>query len=77
MNNLHPLSHWKQGERVTGMYCGHAYAGRIGAGTRPTPDYRNVIFAVLLDNPIVVYGQLREYIEVHTNSACNSIQVAA
>lgn len=60
-------STWKQGEKVTGVYCGIPFVGAINSNTRPTPDYRHVTFAVTLDAPIVVFGKVRERIEVSTN----------
>jgi hypothetical protein len=57
-------SYWKQGQKVTGFYCGKAFTGVINNNTRPTPDGRNVIFGVTLDSPIEVFGQMRERIEI-------------
>ncbi len=77
MDQLNPLSHWKLGEAVTGTYCGVAFAGTLDAYTRPTPDYKNVIYSVQLDQPIVVFGQTRKSVEVWSNESPRcTIQVA-
>jgi hypothetical protein len=66
-------STWKQNQSVSGLYCGQTYQGKINNNTRPTPDYRNVIFSITLDAPITVFGATRETIEVWTNSEHNTI----
>lgn len=66
---------WNRGDQVVGTYCGVAFQGAINKSTRPTPDYRNVIFGVTLKQPITVYGEERQRIEVWTNSA-DSIEFA-
>jgi len=76
MNGMDALSHWVVGEAVKGTYCGVAFAGKLDAYCRPTADYKNVIFSVLLDNEIIVYGETRTSIEVWTNHPANTIQPA-
>ena len=66
-------SQWHQGDKVDGLYCGVEFSGIINGNTRPTPDYKNVIFCVTLDNPIEVYGHLNSTIEVWTNNLYNYI----
>jgi hypothetical protein len=67
MDNLNPLSHWQAGERVKGIYCGIPFSGSLLANTRPTYDYKNVIFCVLLDEITSIFGKDRTTIEIWTN----------
>lgn len=60
-------STWKTGQRVSGVYFGQEFTGSLTDDTRPTPDYRNVIFCVELDSAITVFGCVRTRIEIHTN----------
>lgn len=61
-------STWERGQRAIGVYCGKHFDGVINENTRATPDGRNVIFGVTLDNPITIYGKTRNRVEVWTNS---------
>lgn len=76
MDNMNKLSHWMPGEHVNGVYCGVPFAGKLTAYTRPTPDYKNVIFDVLLDAPITVFGMQKASVEVLSNHATNTISAA-
>lgn len=67
MDNMSALSHWKLGERVRGVYMGVPFTGELNAYTRPTHDYRNVIFCVTLDEVIGVFGKDRTTVEVWSN----------
>jgi len=60
-------STFQQGQSVIGMYCDVPYQGKINNDTRPTPDGKNIIFGVTLDNPILVFGQQRTRISVWSN----------
>ena len=71
------LSHWIVGESVTGVYCGVQFSGTLTAYCRPTPDYKRVIFDVLLDSPITVFGQTRNSVEVWSEHATNKICAAS
>lgn len=62
-------SSYKDGQWCMGVYCGQHFTGRIGKHTRPTPDYRNLIFSIDLDYTIIVYGQERNSIEIWTNDS--------
>jgi hypothetical protein len=63
------LTTWKDGQIVTGEYCGVSYRGAINSSaSRRTPDGRNFIFAINLQFPIHVYGQPRFSIEIWDNS---------
>lgn len=56
---------WTDGQTVRGQYCGQKYRGKLdSSNSRLTPDGSRFIFAVTLDQPINVYGQPRERIEV-------------
>lgn len=66
---MNAQSNWKQGQQVVGTYCGQTYSGKINEATRPTPDYNNMIFCVTLDEPITVFGEKRERIEIWTNGS--------
>ena len=68
MDNMNPLSHWQQNEAVKGVYFGHPFTGTLTDATRPTPDYKNMIFVVWLDAPLTIYGKVRQVIEVWTHS---------
>lgn len=71
MNSLN--SHWIPGEKVSGVYCGQEFTGKLNAYTRPTYDYRNTIFSIALDNEITVYGMKRTSIEIESNSKTNTV----
>jgi hypothetical protein len=58
---------WRQGDKVSGIYCDIPFVGAINSETRGTPDGRNVTFGVTLDQPIVVFGAVRERISVSTD----------
>lgn len=68
LRRLTAESSWRNGDRVTGLYCGVAFSGCLSDRSRPTPDFKNVIFSVVLDSAIVVFGSSRERIEITTNS---------
>jgi hypothetical protein len=59
---------WKTGQECAGTYCGQQFRGTITDSTRPTPDYRNVIFNVRLHAPLTVFGWEKETIEIWSNS---------
>jgi hypothetical protein len=65
------LNNWFDGQKVQGQYCGIQYTGTIVGqgeyGTRNTPDYKNWIYAIVLDSPIEVFGQTREKLEIWSN----------
>jgi hypothetical protein len=65
------LKSWKDGEAVTGTYCGVPYVGKIqdggSFGSRRTPDGRGFIFVVRLDQPIQIFGEMRSRIEIWDN----------
>jgi hypothetical protein len=63
------------GQRVTGLYFGLPYWGTVKS-TRPTPDYRNMIYSIALDAPLVVFNTSRDSIEIHTHSTDNTIEGA-
>jgi len=65
--------YFKIGTPVSGQYFDQNYSGTV-IEYRPTPDFNNDIFTILLDNPITVYGSTRRRIEIHSNSDNNSIQ---
>lgn len=66
---------WEQGQQVTGIYFGQPYSVKINDNTRPTPDGKNIIFGVTLDDPIIVYGATRQRIEVFTNHISDTITI--
>ena len=78
MDYMSKLSHWKLGERVIGRYMGVEFAGELNAHSRPTHDYKNMIFCVTLDKIIGVFGKDRTTVEVWTNhmNAENTISIA-
>ena len=55
-----------QGQAVSGVYCNVPFTGKLNQFCRPTPDYRNMIYSITLDTPIMVYGQERTEIEFST-----------
>lgn len=59
---------------VVGVYCGKNYSGFI-VDSRSTPDGRNAVFNIVLDQPIEVYGKKREKIEHWTNTNSNTAWV--
>lgn len=65
---IHKL-YWRTGDRVSGVYCDVAFTGRLMDSSRPTPDYKNILFVVSLDQPIRVFGNDRDVIEIQTNSS--------
>lgn len=68
MERVNPQSTWTVGRRVSGVYFGQSFTGTIGDDTRPTPDYKNIQFVIILDRPMVVYGTVRDRITLLTNS---------
>lgn len=69
------LTNWRAGQQVAGSYCGISYTGRISEG-RNTPDYRNWILEVDLDQPITVYGSDRIRLSIWTNAETNTCEAA-
>jgi len=61
-------STFNQNQEVIGVYCGKHFTGRIGNETRPTVDGRHLMFQIILDFPIEVYGQERSKVFIETNS---------
>jgi hypothetical protein len=59
---------WKTGQECSGTYFGQQFRGTITDNTRPTPDYKHVIFNVRLHAPITVYGRENQTIEIWSNS---------
>lgn len=68
-NQATAKTEFTQGQNVIGVYCGKHFTGKINENSRPTPDYKNMIFCITLDFPITVYGQERTKIEVWTNDS--------
>ena len=75
-NALTAKSTWKQGQEVQGIYCSVPFTGKIGPNTRPTPDGKNVIFDVIINGTIVVYGEIRDSVEVWTNGNYGRIEAS-
>jgi hypothetical protein len=69
MHQATERSEYRTGQWVVGVYFGKPFSGRISPETRPTPDYYNIQFHIVLDAPIEVFGQVREQIYVETNSS--------
>lgn len=64
---MNELSHWKEGDRVYGLYMGVGYKGALNCDCRPTVDYNHVIYSVTLDKEIRVFGHDRTRLEIWTN----------
>jgi hypothetical protein len=67
MNTLTATSEFKTMSHVAGTYMDQEYTGRISDETRTTPDHKNIMFHIILDKGIVVFGQERSSIYVTTN----------
>lgn len=70
---LDSKSQWKVGDSVSGEYFFVSFSGKLNGSTRPTPDYRNVIFCIDLDQEITVFGLSRKRIEIWSNDEQNKI----
>lgn len=69
MLKIHAKSNVEIGSKVRGSYLGEfPFTGTLIA-VRATPDGRNMILTLDLDNPIKVYGSWRERIEIWTNDS--------
>ena len=66
-------SMWKVGDKCHGVYHGIKFTGYINDDTRPTPDYRNVMFNVTLDKPITLYGNKRTTVQIESNNPENEL----
>lgn len=66
-------SSFVQGQPVHGVYCNVAFTGKINENTRATPDGRNLIFGIVLNVKIMVFGQSRKYIEIATGENLNEV----
>ena len=64
---------WKSGQKCHGTYHDIKFTGVINDNTRPTPDYRNIMFHVTLDEDIVVYGRARTTLCIETHSNENHL----
>lgn len=67
MNMSELWKSWVVGEEVIGKYCGVNFKGKITEDTRPTPDYKNTILHIKLDEAIEIFGTRRESITIWTN----------
>lgn len=68
------LSNWNIGGTVRGIYCGVPFVGTLTGYTRPTPDYKNTIFDILLNEKITVFGMTKESVEVWSNHKTNTCE---
>lgn len=64
---------WKAGDAVKGKYCGLSFTGVLTDETRPTPDYKNIMFCIDLDTEIEVYGEKRTHVMISTNDGFNEV----
>lgn len=59
-NKLTKNSSWKVGDKVRGIYYGAPFTGKLSKQTRPTPDYKNMQFVVILDMGFTLFGNERK-----------------
>ena len=63
-------SGYRDSQNCLGVYCGKSFTGQLVASRcRPTPDYKNMIFTVELDQAIEVFGEQRNRVEIWTNDS--------
>jgi len=70
MERLTVKSSWKIGEPVRGSYYSKLFTGVLNDLTRPTPDYKNMMFCITLTSEFELFGTKRnigESIYIHTN----------
>ena len=64
---------WFKGQKCYGTYCGKSFSGTLNDNCRPTPDFKNIIFGVTLDEEIEVFGNKKTRLEIETNSTCDIV----
>jgi hypothetical protein len=61
---------------VKGFYCGERYYGRVLTSRVNQAHRAQILYTVVLDERIIVYGQERMRITVESDSDYNTIEVS-
>ena len=65
----------RDGQKVTGVYCGVKYSGEVSASRANQARRAQIIYTVVLDEHINVYG--RRTNRIFVESDCDTNQIAA